>query len=371
MTVSSKRRLVVCTDGTWNDPLKDTPTNVVKIARAVRRRDTDGVTQVVYYHPGVGTGAVAADRVLGGATGLGISRNICDAYNFIVQNYDVGDEIFLFGFSRGAYTARSIAGLIRNSGILRPECGHRLNEAYELYRSRGDENHPNSDRAKTFRSNYGYDDSRIDFVGVWDTVGALGVPLGFARYALKLGAAATGAVYKYEFHDVALSSFVDHAYHAVAMGERREAFQPTLWTASQRPPEQSFEQVWFRGVHCDVGGGYPQAGLSDAALKWMMDRAQRHGLALDVQAIVPEVTENYDQPAGESQRLMYRAVAVLKKLNALTLAVGFTAEEAADLRQRVDWAGNYTRPVPTDATLLYAPSRVADAAQARGEGFRR
>src|SRR5262249_1551234 len=131
---NANKRLVVCCDGTWNDFLKGTVTNVVKFARAVKQHDRHGVPQVVYYHPGVGTGTNIVDRLVGGATGLGISSNIREAYSFVVQNYAPGDELYLFGFSRGAYTARSLAGLIRNCGILRRKHAHRLTDAYDLYR---------------------------------------------------------------------------------------------------------------------------------------------------------------------------------------------------------------------------------------------
>ncbi|HTC22998.1 MAG TPA: DUF2235 domain-containing protein, partial [Gemmatimonadales bacterium] len=165
----SAKRLVVCTDGTWNDFVRGAITNVVKIARAVNPRDAGGMPQVVYYHPGVGTGTDLVDRLVGGATGIGISANIREAYNFLIQNYVPGDKIFLFGFSRGAYTARSLAGLIRNSGILTRQNAHRLVEAYDLYRDRDPSTHPNAARSVDFRDRYSHPDVRITCVGVWDT----------------------------------------------------------------------------------------------------------------------------------------------------------------------------------------------------------
>lgn len=343
---SGARRLVVCTDGTWNDPAKDEPTNVYKIARAVQRTGEDGSPQVVYYHAGVGTGTDIVDRVIGGATGLGISKNIRDAYNFLMLNYQPDDQIFLFGFSRGAYTARSLAGLIRNAGILRPERGHLFRDAYELYRNRDRDAHPDAPASLRFRADNAYPDARIHFIGVWDTVGSLGVPLTFGPTLRKLIGAPFGKKFLYEFHDVGLSSFVDHAYHAVAIDEKREPFRPTLWTVkpdSPRAAGQSFEQRWFRGVHSNVGGGYAAAGLSDAALLWMAEAASRHGLGLDVGILYPEPTPSFDAAPASNQKILYRALAIAKKAYASTIAAGMGPDEI-EAMQQVDWWGNYHRP---------------------------
>jgi uncharacterized protein (DUF2235 family) len=179
----AKKRLVVCCDGTWNTPDevrdgKPCQTNVTKIARAVvTPQDTQGIEQRVYYHKGVGTSTF--DHFRGGALGWGLSRNVQDAYMFLVENYDdPSDEIFLFGFSRGAYTARSVAGLLRNAGLLKREYANKLDAAYELYRDRTDATHPRSVEAELFRKSFACE-VRIKCIGVWDTVGALGVPVDF------------------------------------------------------------------------------------------------------------------------------------------------------------------------------------------------
>jgi len=338
------KRLVVCTDGTWNDLTKGHPTNVIKIARAVKRVDANGVPQVVYYHQGVGTGTDAVDRLLGGSTGWGISHNLRDAYNFLVMNYTPGDELYLFGFSRGAYTARSLAGLIRNVGILRPERAHLVGKAYDHYRDRTDATHPTAPESLHFVKANSHPDVRIHFVGVWDTVGALGVPLGFARYGLKIWGAFTGNPLRYEFHDMELSSHVNHAYHAVSKHEQREAFRPTLWNVpTGRSAEQTFAQKWFAGVHCNVGGGYEAAGLSDCALVWMAEYARKLGLEMDLEILDPPIMPDDKQPPEKNQTLMYRALAVLKKLNAHKVGVGFSPAEIEDLRSNVDWLGDYHR----------------------------
>lgn len=273
-----KKRIIVCCDGTWNTPdAKENgascASNVAKIAELISpvgKMDGDEREQITYYHEGVGTGDLK-DKITGGAFGVGISKNIQDCYRFLVSNYLPEDEIWLFGFSRGAYTARSIVGLIRNSGLLTKENLDMLPEAYRLYRDRSDRTHPNSDKAKKFRNYFSLPDGKVDihFLGVWDTVGSLGVP-GFLLHELLDD--------QWEFHDVTLSSIVKNAYHALAIDEQREDFRPCLWDA---PAGTAGEQVWFPGAHSDVGGGYAESALSDCALSWMMCKAENCGLAFD------------------------------------------------------------------------------------------
>src|SRR5262249_14352914 len=145
LTFSSMKRLVVCSDGTWNRPDqvshgKACPTNVTKIARAIAARTDAGVPQYVYYNRGVGTDW--RDHLRGGAFGIGCSETIREAYEYLVRQYEPGDELWFFGFSRGAYTVRSLAGLIRNSGLLRREYADRLDAAYTLYRRRDADSNP-------------------------------------------------------------------------------------------------------------------------------------------------------------------------------------------------------------------------------------
>ncbi|MCW3093370.1 MAG: hypothetical protein JWP81_4439 [Ferruginibacter sp.] len=273
------KRIILCCDGTWNKPgSKDrgkvVETNVQKIYQAVNQ-GTDSIQQVKFYGQGVGTGFSSRDHFLGGSTGLGIDRNIQDAYKFIMWNYEKDDELYLFGFSRGAYTVRSLAGLIRNCGIMKPEYLHLVDEAYHLYRDRTKLTHPDSDLMKAFKKSYGINgeaETQIKFMGVWDTVGALGIPLRWFNALNK----------KYEFHDVKLSSQIQHAYHALAVDEKRKIFAPALWElsedANQSKNSQTCEQVWFPGVHSNVGGGYADSGLSDITLLWMINKAANTGL---------------------------------------------------------------------------------------------
>jgi uncharacterized protein (DUF2235 family) len=274
------KRLVVCCDGTWNTPDqrtsgKPSPTNVTKVALAVAPQDHQGREQRTFYHLGVGTNR--RERISGGAFGFGLSRDVRDTYRFIVDNFEPGDELFFFGFSRGAFTARSTAGFVRNCGILRRSQADRLDEAYALYRNRSSTTHPRSIEATLFRRSYSHE-PRIHFIGVWDTVGALGIPLDGGRLVNFLNR-------RWQFHDTNLSSIVDAAYQALAIDERRGPFRPTLWTPQpDAPEEQTIEQVWFTGVHCDVGGGYLEHDLSDVALLWIVERARRSGLRFDPDA---------------------------------------------------------------------------------------
>lgn len=265
------KRLVICCDGTWNTPRGGTDaTNIWKLRRAVAPTDPSGIEQRAFYQAGVGTSL--GSRWRGGLFGWGLSDNVKDAYRWVVENFEPGDALFLLGFSRGAYTARSLAGMIRNVGVLRPEEAGRIGAAFRLYRNREPGAHPNGEQAQAFRRAHSIE-SRIAFLGVFDTVGALGIPVssvpllgGFARV-------------KWGFHDVQLSSSVDVAIQALAIDERRAAFKPTLWARPVHPGNRVLEQVWFAGVHSNIGGGYPQCELSDLALTFMRERAERSGLA--------------------------------------------------------------------------------------------
>ena len=305
------RRLIVCADGTWNsnDEQKGHPTNVVKMTRAILPVAGDGTSQVVYYHQGVGTGGWL-DRWFGGAFGQGLSGNVMQCYRFLVDNYvdpnsdGAGDEIFLFGFSRGAFTVRSLAGFIRNVGILKPEHAHRIEEAYEHYRDPGDDWHPAGPKATAFREAYARDVPAIRCVGVWDTVGSLGVPTRgpLGKFTRK----------KYGFHNVGLSGRVENAFHALAIDERRGPFAPSLWELTdedlRKSPQQRVEQVWFAGVHSNVGGGYPDSGLSDIAFLWMMERAAACGLAFDDRFVRAAVKAAVDGELYNSFSIAYKAL---------------------------------------------------------------
>jgi len=262
------KRIAIFADGTWNSPEQGEPTNVLQMARAVMPR-TGNIRQIAFYDWGVGT-----DRkpIAGGITGAGIDKNIMDCYRFIVHNYDVegGDRLYFFGFSRGAYTVRSLAGLIRNCGLLQRRHADRIPEAFRLYRKRTASSSPDSPQAVDFRERYAIADlTPIEFVGVWDTVGALGIPVPFWG---------TLGEREFLFHDTEPSKIIQHARHAVSVDENREDFEPTLWSDK---PAVDIKQVWFAGVHSDVGGGYEDRRLSHCASAWMIAEAARFGLRFE------------------------------------------------------------------------------------------
>jgi uncharacterized protein (DUF2235 family) len=295
------KRIVICCDGTWNTPDEQEgdalSTNVVKMAHATRARDDQGVDQVIFYDRGVGTSR-GADQFIGGALGVGLSQNIEDAYRFLVDNYVEGDELFLFGFSRGAYTARSLAGLIRNCGLLRKLHSDKFQSAYEIYRSKSPADKPDGTGAVAFIRKFSRPIDKIKFIGVWDTVGALGIPGLFNFLGRE----------HFEFHDVRLSRIVENAFHALALDERRQPFLPTLWEQGEDMPGQTLEQVWFAGVHSNIGGGYSECGLSDVAFTWMAKKAQSCGLALDEEYVSQHISPNPFGVLRDSMSVLYRVL---------------------------------------------------------------
>ncbi len=271
------KRLILCCDGTWQDEIDgNSASNVAKIHGLIRSEAADGTQQISTYLEGVGTGGFLA-RVIGGATGAGLTENVLDGYNQLAESYDPGDELFLFGFSRGAYTARAIAGLIGSHGLMRQtsKVQQKLDGLKAVFRTfarhrRGRNDEPAKDV---------HDQVAVECVGVWDTVGSLGVPLRIER----LDAVREDI---FEFHDTSLGGHVRTALHALAIDEKREHFEAALWTGEQPQDTRVVEQVWFPGVHSDVGGGYPEDGLADIALGWMIERtAAETGLEFDNEGV--------------------------------------------------------------------------------------
>jgi uncharacterized protein (DUF2235 family) len=296
------KRIVLCADGTWNvrDQVdkatnKRHPTNVTKVARAVRPRASNGIDQVVYYHDGVGT-AGGVDRLTGGAFGEGIEANIRELYRFLVYNYEPGDDIYFFGFSRGAFTVRTLAGFMNIVGLVQKRDDYYVPELYDCYEGSKGPGSPEWTKAfhniKSLRPC-----PPIRFIGVWDTVGALGAP-GFLGQLLNKG--------KYKYHDVGLNSNIQNAYHALAIDERRKPFEPNLWT---RPADWTgkLEQAWFPGVHCNVGGGYSPDGLANEALHWLVEKAEGLGLELDNSYLLPFIP-CFNSVLNDSMTTTYRAL---------------------------------------------------------------
>jgi hypothetical protein len=228
-------------------------------------------------------------RVLGGAAGLGLKRNVKGLYKALARVYDPGDRIYLFGFSRGAFTVRTLAGLIGACGIVDGascptasalRCA--VERAYRAYRSRYSSalsrtvhtmrRKPQSDAviAEFQKDHKVHRDVAVVFIGVWDTVDAVGMPFALAGLVNRL-------VYQFKFPTQTLGKHVLQACHALAIDDARVAFEPVLWLG----PDERIEQVWFAGVHSNVGGGYPKQGMSLVALDWMLGHAERAGLRLN------------------------------------------------------------------------------------------
>ncbi|MEH6550751.1 MAG: DUF2235 domain-containing protein [Pseudomonadales bacterium] len=265
--------IVICADGTWNRPEEDLaddhPTNVLKVARAINPQ-VSGTNQHVFYDWGVGSYYSA---LAGGVTGKGIHKNIVDAYRYIVQNYHANDKIYLFGFSRGAYTVRALCGLIYNCGIVKRADARLIEQAWRIYKSPSDTNHPDGDEAKSFRNDYSHKSRKVHFVGAWDTVGKLGIP--FSLMGLLDS--------NDEFYDTKMGPNVAFARHAMAIDEQRKDFEPTLWLPRTGV---NLEQVWFAGVHSDIGGSYAPdipggPCASDVSLNWMLVEAKAAGLKFE------------------------------------------------------------------------------------------
>lgn len=271
------KNIVLCSDGTGNSGGKTRGTNVWRLFNAIDRYNPT-VRQITFYDDGVGTDDARWMKVLGGAFGWGLSRNICQLYTFLAMNYEAGqtekDKVFLFGFSRGAFTVRALAGMICKCGLLdrqyfeRSDCDKLVKRILNAYRQKepGD-----LDRLK--KESVKLKEIDIEVIGVWDTVDAVGVPFDELRTWFDGGYKAVTGRRLYGFHDGVLNKKVKHGYQALAIDEERKTFHPNVWDA-----RQNVEQVWFSGAHSNVGGGYAKDAMSLITLDWMMGKAARHNL---------------------------------------------------------------------------------------------
>lgn len=320
------KNIIILSDGTGQEGGKGHDTNVYKLFRMLEDRTE---RQIVFYDQGLGTNG---DKLSGMAFGRGIDTNILQCYRFLFEHYRSGDRIFLFGFSRGAATVRSLASFIHYFGILptaRPEL---IEQAYRIYKNRkrsydqseAGENAPQAklksiDKlVRNFNNarQYNLDDPKhgasaefvrkhpnqwvsIEFLGVWDTVPALGlVALPGLNALLDLVPA-----WKHQYHNFKLRESVKHACHALSIDDERKWFLPSIWKEYERQSSQKVEQVWFGGSHTDVGGGFWEAGFSDVALEWMVGKALEHELRLYPGSqrywnfcIAPDATDDFHDP---------------------------------------------------------------------------
>jgi uncharacterized protein (DUF2235 family) len=293
-----KKRIAVCMDGTWSRLNQKAPTNIAKLARSVDHESADGAKQIVVYTPGVGAAddlkASASGALAGGLFGEGLEQDIVQTYVRLSLNYQAGDEIYIFGYSRGAFSARSLGAMIRRCGVLRRRHVDQGKAAFDLYRTGKPADHPD---CVAFRNKFGKSasggpdgsgpkpDIEIAFVGLFDTVGQRGLPSGLGFFTDWMNR-------KYEFHDVTLGQHVKAARHACAIDEARFAFPPTLWTNLDElnashvakgvaPLDLPYQQRWFPGTHGDIGGGAPGAKLANFSLQWIAEGAERAGMRFD------------------------------------------------------------------------------------------
>lgn len=310
---SPAKRLILCFDGTWNTP--EDQTNVSRIYAAISDQHSGCPDQLKFYDPGVGTSN--GSKLTGGALGWGLDANVLQGYCWLINEYVAagqaapesdgesfadGPEIFIFGFSRGAFTARSLAGLLNRCGLVKREKidRRRVSPTSNVYDTRAIPDSPVVKAAWTLyqKAFDGEGESRlrpecvefrkancipvkVKFLGVWDTVGALGVPALSNTLFARV---------KYGFHDTSLGRIIENAYHAVAIDEQREDYQVTLWSAQHPHGTKEVEQRWFPGAHANVGGGYRDDLLPDPPLKWIAQMAVKHGL---------EFTDQQQMAAGK------------------------------------------------------------------------
>jgi hypothetical protein len=273
------KNIVICSDGTGSTAILGRGTNVFKLYEAVdlngHTTDPSLTPQIAIYDDGVGTEDFKPIKVFTGLTGFGLARNVRHLYKSLIRVYDPGDRIFLIGFSRGAFTVRTLAGLIAKCGILdvttfptTESLDRAVHRAYRVYRQQyhtrlGRLLHrkPNRRIIGEFEQCARYRDVRIRFIGVWDTVDAVGTPWHIGEYI-------NFTIHRFKFLDHKLDPNVEIACQALSIDDERQAFSPLLWD-----PDPRIEQVWFAGAHSNVGGGYPKQGMSLVTLDWMIRQA--------------------------------------------------------------------------------------------------
>jgi uncharacterized protein (DUF2235 family) len=349
------KNIVICSDGTWNTAFKNRGTNVFKLFEAVdvngHKIDPNVTPQIAFYDDGVGTGGGRLWKLLGGAFGFGLARNVRQLYTELARTYVPGDHLYFFGFSRGAFTVRTLVGLIDLCGIpdrskVRSDGELRklVRKAYGVYRwkyaawlQRAVDAMLKMSAGLSLRraapwwevraaSHPGA--PRVPFVGVWDTVDAIGLPVAGAAHLLNT------LVFRFKFPNRTLTAIVDRACQALSIDDQRKTFHPILWDASGEDGAR-IEQVWFAGVHANVGGGYPKQGMSLVALDWMMTNGGSAGLrfapgAPDGYRQRRNVNDKiYDSRAGPASfyRYMPRDISVLCRTNGVVPRIHVSALE--------------------------------------------
>lgn len=296
------KNIILCSDGTGNKGGKGADTNVFRLFNAVDIHDTHA-EQKTFYDDGVGTSKNKYLSGITGAVGFGFKKNVRDLYEFLARYYepDEDDKVFLFGFSRGAATIRAFAGMVQECGLLdiknsacqkggafdEDEFQNQIDLAMKAYEKiKTDKSLAATFKAKAVKHPRNAPDGalQIEMIGVWDTVSALGFPQDWSLafdWIFKVLDKFTDTLFPHNFYNYQLNQNVGHIYHALALDDERTTFHPKVWNEEDDDRPKEMEQVWFAGVHSNVGGGYPRAGKSMVALDWMMERATKHGVRFD------------------------------------------------------------------------------------------
>ncbi len=356
MAGTRPKNIILSSDGTGNAGGRKYDSNVWRLHTAIERQkhkdNPDELKQVAYYHDGVGTDDNKIWRIMGGAVGIGLDRIIKDLYIFLVNNYEPGDRVYLFGFSRGAYTVRLLAGMITTFGIIKKsDFTHQsdqdlqqvVNALFEKYKDKQKakkiDSSPDSYRhLRTLADFFHFllqpdmqpdhilqsysaheDSQQIAFIGVWDTVDAYGIPSD--RLARAFDAVINTS---FRNHDRTLCDKVLIARHALSIDDQRRVFIPVLWEETYANDHDRIQQVWFAGVHANVGGGYPKQGMAWTSLVWMMAEAEKAGLVF-VDEDKWQFRENkdvhdrlYDSRAGIAAYYAYEVRDIRKLINETT-----------------------------------------------------
>jgi uncharacterized protein (DUF2235 family) len=267
------KNIIIFSDGTGQKGGKGNNTNVYKLFNIIEDRTQN---QIAYYDPGVGTDW---RKITGSLSGRGLSKNIIECYTFLFENFEAGDQIYLYGFSRGAATVRSLSAFIHYFGILPKSRPDLIKKAFKIYKKSSRKNIHNN--ANAFVKKHHTMWTKIKFIGVWDTVAALGFPIKWIAILLD-------NFFTHKFHNLDLSESIEFARHALSIDDQRKTFHPQIWTPTKEQLEKEIvKQVWFAGVHTDVGGGYDNPELSNITLKWLLKESISKGL------IVYEKSEAY------------------------------------------------------------------------------
>jgi uncharacterized protein (DUF2235 family) len=259
------KNIVVFSDGTGQKGGVGSNTNVYKLFNMVEDRTE---RQIAFYDPGLGTDW---RKISGLIAGRGFSKNILDCYRFIFENFEAEDKVFLFGFSRGAATVRSLSGFIHLFGILPKSRPDLIPQAFKIYHIKDQK--LREQKASAFVEKHHTMWCKINFLGVWDTVAALGLPVVWLSYLID-------KFFPHRFHSFDLSESVEYARQALSIDEERKSFLPVLWNTIENGSDKRMKQVWFAGVHTDVGGGYQEEDLSNITLQWMIKEATEKNLLI-------------------------------------------------------------------------------------------